>query len=628
MGYAVEPIYNDKVISITKINGCISCVKFDKEMITVKFYDRDPKVITLERKLNEKINISMSEVKDNKYIVYISVQNDEIIKGYTINSYKGAKEICDYYTNYNKYIEFSMTKVDRVDKVTEVDKVDNLSCTGTIRLTGLEIYYDLYNKNKRQIETIKESVSLNIFYYIDTWLIFEQFYNLYDQFSFQDKVRIRDALLQFENTIKTFNILLTNFLPAHEIKTSFWNIIKLFLIDQFSDEWINTFDKQINNDIFGYHESILNYIDENKFLYKKSKYKILFACHLCHIKKSDNVIETYRAIFSNSKINDNIKFNSLNDKFLFYCVKNEWIVQNISDILFKDNDIDIKLFEYVNYKSEMLDEEYFNKLEKILCKNITLIDKYESTNSKFDICTKYISEKYGIYSHLGYTTLFLIILGAIKYYSEVAKNIYKNIFIVAENTNNLYDFFLHNESSLSEKDFCGICTYFIFASDCKQDIYDIYNKLNIECTNYKKQEHLKSEFKLIESSLKNSQQTNQMTINDVDLMDGIEFENLILKIFTNEGYTCYKTKISHDQGLDIIAEKNNVKIGIQAKRYKSNVGNKAIQEAIAGKKYYNCNKIIVISNSYFTLPAQQLAIANNVIVWDREILKEKISILY
>ena len=39
------------------------------------------------------------------------------------------------------------------------------------------------------------------------------------------------------------------------------------------------------------------------------------------------------------------------------------------------------------------------------------------------------------------------------------------------------------------------------------------------------------------------------------------------------------TKASGDQGIDLIAEKNDLKIGVQAKGYAESVGNAAIQQA-------------------------------------------------
>jgi len=118
------------------------------------------------------------------------------------------------------------------------------------------------------------------------------------------------------------------------------------------------------------------------------------------------------------------------------------------------------------------------------------------------------------------------------------------------------------------------------------------------------------------------------TINDIDLMDGNEFEHFVCTLFTKMNYRAEVTKKTGDQGLDVIAEKNGKKIGVQAKCYSNAVGNSAIQEAVAGKNYYNCDKIIVVTNNLFTNSAIELAKVNNVVLWDRNILKEKISEIF
>ncbi len=48
-------------------------------------------------------------------------------------------------------------------------------------------------------------------------------------------------------------------------------------------------------------------------------------------------------------------------------------------------------------------------------------------------------------------------------------------------------------------------------------------------------------------------------------------------------------------------------------------------EAIAGKNYYQANNCMVITNSTFTKAAKELAASNNVKLWDRKILIEKIK---
>lgn len=101
-------------------------------------------------------------------------------------------------------------------------------------------------------------------------------------------------------------------------------------------------------------------------------------------------------------------------------------------------------------------------------------------------------------------------------------------------------------------------------------------------------------------------------------MDGIEYEHYCANILNNLGWETHVLKASGDQGVDIIASKENRKYAIQCKRYSKPVGNKAIQEVIAGKIFYNIDSAIVVSNSYFTKSAQQLASATGVILLHHE----------
>ena len=93
--------------------------------------------------------------------------------------------------------------------------------------------------------------------------------------------------------------------------------------------------------------------------------------------------------------------------------------------------------------------------------------------------------------------------------------------------------------------------------------------------------------------------------------------------FKSLGYKVEYTKASGDQGIDLILTKNNQKTGVQAKCYSQKVSNSAVQEAVAGKSYYHLDRVIVITNNYFTQGAKELASSNNVILWDRDVLKEK-----
>ena len=75
-------------------------------------------------------------------------------------------------------------------------------------------------------------------------------------------------------------------------------------------------------------------------------------------------------------------------------------------------------------------------------------------------------------------------------------------------------------------------------------------------------------------------------------MDGHEYEYACAQYLKRNGFTKVQvTKASGDQGIDIIATKEK-KYGIQCKYYSGAVGNKAVQEAYAGSKFYGYSIMI------------------------------------
>ena len=80
------------------------------------------------------------------------------------------------------------------------------------------------------------------------------------------------------------------------------------------------------------------------------------------------------------------------------------------------------------------------------------------------------------------------------------------------------------------------------------------------------------------------------SINDVDRMDGHEFEYFCAELLRKNGYDKAEvTPGSGDQGIDVIAYKDGIKFGVQCKCYTSDIGNKAVQEAYSGKEFYGCH---------------------------------------
>lgn len=119
-----------------------------------------------------------------------------------------------------------------------------------------------------------------------------------------------------------------------------------------------------------------------------------------------------------------------------------------------------------------------------------------------------------------------------------------------------------------------------------------------------------------------------ITLESIDEMDGYQFEEFVAKLFVEMGYKAEVTNSSGDYGIDVIAKRKGLTIGIQAKRYSDKVSNKAVQEVIAGISYYKLDQGMVITNNYFTRQAQNQAKGTNVLLWDRDMLQQKLNELY
>lgn len=100
-------------------------------------------------------------------------------------------------------------------------------------------------------------------------------------------------------------------------------------------------------------------------------------------------------------------------------------------------------------------------------------------------------------------------------------------------------------------------------------------------------------------------------------MEGHEFEHYCAGLLEQRGFVEVEvTKGSGDFGIDILAEKEGVTYAIQCKRYHAPVGVKAVQEAYAGRDYYDRMVGVVMTNQYFTTPAVEAAKKLKILLWD------------
>lgn len=111
----------------------------------------------------------------------------------------------------------------------------------------------------------------------------------------------------------------------------------------------------------------------------------------------------------------------------------------------------------------------------------------------------------------------------------------------------------------------------------------------------------------------------------LDNLTGHQFEIYLAKLLKSLGYEIETTSKTGDFGADLIATIDGDRRVIQAKRYSSTVGIRAIQEVLGAKKYYKANSTGVITTNYFTPAAKKLAKVNDVVLIDRDGLLELIS---
>lgn len=98
----------------------------------------------------------------------------------------------------------------------------------------------------------------------------------------------------------------------------------------------------------------------------------------------------------------------------------------------------------------------------------------------------------------------------------------------------------------------------------------------------------------------------------VETMSPSEFEAFCAERLRLAGWSARVTGRSGDQGVDVLAEGFGVQVALQCKLYSKPIGNKAVQEAVAGRVFYGAQRAAVVSNRPYTPAAEQLARMNSV----------------
>ena len=101
-------------------------------------------------------------------------------------------------------------------------------------------------------------------------------------------------------------------------------------------------------------------------------------------------------------------------------------------------------------------------------------------------------------------------------------------------------------------------------------------------------------------------------------MTGLEFEHYIAGLLRENGFRKVKLTERYDFGVDIIAEKDEVRWGIQVKRHEGMVKANAVRQVVTALRLYGCDRAMVTTNSTYSKVAQRLALANDCVLVDRK----------
>lgn len=108
---------------------------------------------------------------------------------------------------------------------------------------------------------------------------------------------------------------------------------------------------------------------------------------------------------------------------------------------------------------------------------------------------------------------------------------------------------------------------------------------------------------------------------NVDATDGLEFEQYVAALLRANGFRKVSLTERYDYGVDIIAENDGKRWGIQVKRYAGLVKADAVRQVVTGLRVYGCDQAMVITNSSYSTVAIKLAEANDCVLVDHTGLK-------
>jgi hypothetical protein len=112
----------------------------------------------------------------------------------------------------------------------------------------------------------------------------------------------------------------------------------------------------------------------------------------------------------------------------------------------------------------------------------------------------------------------------------------------------------------------------------------------------------------------------------LDNTTGREFEIFLVNLFEKLGYSTTVTNRSKDYGCDMMLQRGDYRIAVQAKRSESELNFTSVQRVLGSLKKYNAQMSIVVTNNKFISSAKQLAKIKDVVLIDRKKLLDLIEL--
>jgi len=113
----------------------------------------------------------------------------------------------------------------------------------------------------------------------------------------------------------------------------------------------------------------------------------------------------------------------------------------------------------------------------------------------------------------------------------------------------------------------------------------------------------------------------------VDMMGPREFEAFVADLYRRKGYYTKNLRDSADQGVDVIAKSYAETLAVQVKHYSPDrrVGSREVRDAYAGARFYDADRAVVVTTSYFSREAARAAARLGVELIDRRALKNLVE---